>query len=631
MAKKEFKAESKRLLDLMINSIYTNREIFLRELISNASDALDKRHFYSLTNEKNRVSIENLKINIELDKDNRKIILTDTGMGMTREELESNLGTIAKSGSLDFKKQLDNNVDNVDIIGQFGVGFYSAFIVSKKVIVETKSANDDSAYAWISEGNDGYSVEEIMKDSVGTKIILELKDNTDDENFDEYLDSYTIKNLVTKYSDYVRYPIQMLVEEYKPSEKEGEEGETILELKTLNSMVPLWKKDKKDIKDEDYNEFYKSKFSDWTDPSKVIHYNIEGNVSYNGLLFIPSKTPFNFYSQDYQKGLQLYSKGVFILDNAKDLIPEYFRFVKGIVDSNDLNLNISREILQQDRQLKAISKSIEKKVKSTLELMLKNEREAYESFYDNFGLNLKFGAYQDYGTHADILKDLLLFKSSFEDKYTTFAEYVSRMKEGQDKIYFISGTNIEQIKKLPQLERVVDKGYEVLFLTDNVDEFALQMIRQYDEKEFKSVNQGDLDLDTEAEKEEIKKQIEDNKSLLDAMNTALDSKVKEVRISSRLKSHPVCLVSDEGLSIEMEKVLQQNPDGKDVKATKILEINKDHEIFKSLQSLFDKDANAVNEYAKVLYNQALLIEGLQIEDPIEYANAVCSLMIKANK
>ena len=631
MAKKQFKAESKRLLDLMINSIYTNREIFLRELISNASDALDKRHFYSLTNENNRINSDELKINIEIDKDNRKLILTDTGMGMTKEELETNLGTIAKSGSLDFKKELNEDINNVDIIGQFGVGFYSAFIVSKKVIVETKSASSENAYAWISEGNDGYSVEEIMKDSIGTKIILELKDNTEEENFDEFLESYTIKNLITKYSDYVRYPIQMLMEEYVPSDKEEEEGKTILELKTLNSMVPLWKKDKKDIKDEDYNEFYKSKFSDWTDPSKVIHYNIEGNVSYNGLLFIPSKTPFNFYNQDYKAGLQLYSKGVFILENAKDLIPEYFRFVKGIIDSNDLNLNISREILQQDRQLKAISKSIEKKVKSTLELMLKNEREAYETFFDNFGLNLKFGAYQEYGSHADTLKDLILFKSSFEDKYTTLAEYVSRMKEGQDKIYFVSGDNIDQIKRLPQLERVVDKGFEVLFLTDNVDEFTLQMIRQYDEKEFKSVTQGDLDLDTEEEKEEIKKQIEDNKSLLEAMNTSLESKVKEVRISSRLKSHPVCLVSEDGLSIEMEKVLKQNPDGKDIKATKILEINKDHDIFKSLQQAFEKDPSTVSSYTNVLYNQALLIEGLPIEDPIEYANSVCELMIKANK
>ena len=631
MAKKQFKAESKRLLDLMINSIYTNREIFLRELISNASDALDKRHFYSLTNENNRINNDDLKIKIELDKDNRRLTLIDTGMGMTKEELETNLGTIAKSGSLDFKKQLEDNTENVDIIGQFGVGFYSAFIVSKKVIVETKSAIDDKAYAWISEGNDGYTIEEIMKDTVGTRIILELKDNTEEESFDEYLESYTIKNLVTKYSDYVRYPIEMLMEEYVPSEKEGEEGQTVLELKTLNSMVPLWKKDKKDIKDEDYNEFYKSKFSDWTDPSKVIHYNIEGNISYNGLLFIPSKTPFNFYNQDYKTGLQLYSKGVFILDNAKDLIPEYFRFVKGIIDSNDLNLNISREILQQDRQLKAIAKSIEKKVKSTLETMLKNERESYETFFDNFGLNLKFGAYQDYGTHADTLKDLLLFKSSFEDKYTTLSEYVTRMKEGQDKIYFVSGDNIDQIKKLPQLERVIDKGFEVLFLTDNVDEFALQMLRQYDEKEFKSVTQGDLDLDTEEEKEEIKKQIEDNKALLDAMNTALTSKVKEVRISSRLKSHPVCLIAEDGLSIEMEKVLKQNPDGQDIKATKILEINKDHDIFKSLQSAYEKDTNAVNDYAKVLYNQALLIEGLPIEDPIEYSNAICALMIKANK
>ena len=627
MSKTQFKAESKRLLDLMIHSIYTNKEIFIREIISNASDALDKRHFVSLTDETKRLNNEDLSILIELNKELRTITITDNGIGMTKDELSSNLGTIAKSGSLEFKKELEKNEETNDIIGQFGVGFYSAFIVAKKVIVETKSVNDDTAYSWVSKGADGYTISPILKDTIGTKIIIELNDNTDDINYDEFLDPFTIKNLVTKYSDYVRYPIKLELEKYIPSEKEGEEGQTVAELQTVNSMVPLWKKAKKDITTEEYNEFYKTKFQDWQDPTKSIHYNIEGNVSYSALLYIPSHVPFNFYSNDFVSGLKLYSKGVFILDNTKDLLPDHFRFVKGLVDSNDINLNISREILQQDTQVKALSKSIEKKIKSALTDMLKNDRENYEKFFDNFGVNLKFGLYNNYGQNKDELKDLVLFKSSLNDTYTTFSEYVSRMKENQTSIYFASGESIDLIKKLPQIERVIDQGYEVLYLVDNIDEFAINMLGQYEEKQFKSINQGDLDLDTKEEKEELIKEMEDNKDLLTKLSTSLDGKVKEVVISSRLKSHPVCLVSAEGLSIEMEKVLKNNPDSKDLKATKILEINKDHEIFKTLQNLYTTNETLIDDYAYVLYNQALLIEGLTIEDPVEYANKICNLMV----
>lgn len=631
MAKKQFKAESKRLLDLMINSIYTNREIFLRELISNASDALDKRYYLSLTDDTKRIDKKNLKITIDVDSDNRTITLTDTGIGMNQSELESNLGTIAKSGSLEFKKELEDATKNIDIIGQFGVGFYSAFMVAKKIIVETKSINDEKAYAWVSSGEDGYTINEIMKDQAGTKIILKLKDNTDDENYDDYLNSYHIQQLVTKYSDYVRYPIEMAIETTQPKKDNENEMETVIEIKTLNSMIPLWKKNKKKIKPEEYNEFYKSKFMDWEDPQKVIHYNVEGNISYNALLFIPSKTPYNFYQTDYESGLQLYCKGVFIMDKAKALLPDYFRFIKGLIDSDDLNLNISREILQQDRQMQVLAKSVEKKIKSSLDDMLKNDREEYEKFFANFGLSLKYGIYQDYGMHKELLQDLLLFKSSKEEKYITLKEYVERMQDGQDLIYYACGENADSIKKLPQMERLQEKEIEVLYFTDDVDEFAISIMQTYMEKKFKSVNQGDLDLDTEEEKKEKEETTKENESLLTSMKDALSDKVKEVRISSRLKSHPVCLVSEEGISLEMEKVLAQAPMNNGVKANKILEINPDHEIFKTLQKAYDKNPDIVKNYADVLYNQALLIEGLPIEDPIEYANKVCELMIEANK
>ena len=630
MAKKQFKAESKRLLDLMIHSIYTNKEIFLRELISNASDALDKRYYLSLTDENQRVDKSELKIRIDLDKDNRTITLTDSGIGMTQEELETNLGTIAHSGSLEFKQKLEEGTSDVDIIGQFGVGFYSAFMVAQRIIVETRSAQSEQGYSWISNGEDGYTISPIMKETVGTKIILELKEESEDDKVDEYLDEYTIKNLIRKYSDYVRWPIEMEVETTKTVEGK-DEPETVKEIQTLNSMVPLWKRNKSEIKEDEYNEFYKNKFMDWENPAKVMHYSVEGTTSYNALLFIPAKTPYNFYSADYEPGLPLYCKGVFIMDKAKDLVPDYFRFVRGLVDSDDLNLNISREILQQDRQMKTLAKSIEKKIKNTLEDMLKNDREKYEEFFKNFGLSLKFGVYQDYGMHKDQLQDLLLFKSTHNDEYTTLDEYVSRMKEGQDQIYFASGESIELIKKLPQMEKLQDKGYEVLYFTDDVDEFAANIMMEYKEKKFKSINQGDLDLDDEEEKKAKEEKTQENKSMLDKMKEALGEKVKEVRLSSRLKSHPVCLVSDEGLSMEMEKVLNQMPNQNEVKAGKILEINPDHEIFATLQKIYDKHPELMDEYTDLLYTQAMLIEGYKIEDPIAYANQVCDLMIRANQ
>ena len=630
MAKKQFKAESKRFLDLMIHSIYTNKEIFLRELISNASDALDKRYYLSLTDENQRVDKSELKIRIDLDKDNRTITLTDSGIGMTQEELENNLGTIAHSGSLEFKQKLEEGTSDVDIIGQFGVGFYSAFMVAQRIIVETRSAQSEQGYSWISNGEDGYTVSPMMKETVGTKIILELKEESEDDKVDQYLDEYTIKNLIRKYSDYVRWPIEMEVETTKTIEGK-DEPETVKEIQTLNSMVPLWNRNKSEIKEDEYNDFYKNKFMDWENPAKVMHYSVEGTTSYNALLFIPAKTPYNFYSADYEPGLQLYCKGVFIMDKAKDLVPDYFRFVRGLVDSDDLNLNISREILQQDRQMKTLAKSIEKKIKNTLEDMLKNDREKYEEFFKNFGLSLKFGVYQDYGMHKDQLQDLLLFKSTHKDEYTTLDEYVSRMKEGQDQIYFASGESLEMIKKLPQMEKLQDKGYEVLYFTDDVDEFAANIMMEYKEKKFKSINQGDLDLDDEEEKKAKEEKTQENKSMLDKMKEALGETVKEVRLSSRLKSHPVCLVSDEGLSMEMEKVLNQMPNQNEVKAGKILEINPDHEIFTTLQKIYDKHPELMDEYTDLLYTQAMLIEGYKIEDPIAYANQVCDLMIRANQ
>lgn len=631
MAQKQFKAESQRLLELMINSIYTNKEIFLRELISNASDALDKRYYEGLKGEVPSVTKGELSILIEADKENRTLTITDTGIGMDETELENNLGTIARSGSLEFQKKLEEgDTDAIDIIGQFGVGFYSAFMVSKSIRVESKSAKGSNAMAWESDGKDGYVIEPCNKEEIGTKIILSLKDDSDEEDYSVYLEQYKIQSLIKKYSDYVRYPINMDVTKSIPDP--SEEGKMIetTELETLNSMVPIWKKRKAEISDEEYNEFYKAKFNDWEDPQKVIHYQVEGNVSYTALLFIPAKAPYNFYNGDFESGLQLYSKGVFIMDKQKDLLPECYRFVTGLVDSNDLSLNISREILQQDRQVQAIAKNIEKKIHGTLIDMLEHDREEYEKFFNNFGLNLKFDIYKSYGLNKEKLQDLLLYRSSFNDSYVTLKEYKERMKEDQKEIYYASGASIEEIKKSPALKRVQDKGFEILYFTDSIDEFVITMMQNFEEKPFKSVTASDLDLESEDEKEERKEKAEENKDLLSAMKESLKDDVVDVRLSGRLVEDPVCLVAEEGLSIEMEKVLSQNPDNNGMKAKKVLEINPNHEIFTTLKKVYEKDPNEMETYASVLYDQACLIEGLPIENPADYANKIVELMIKAN-
>ena len=625
--KKEFKAESKRLLDMMINSIYTHKEIFLRELISNASDAIDKLYFKSLTDDSVGMKKSDFKIHITPDKEARTLTITDNGIGMTKEELENNLGTIANSGSLKFKSENKLDEDN-QIIGQFGVGFYSAFMVAKKVTVKTKAFGSDTAYLWESEGVDGYSISECEKDSVGTEIVLELLDDTEDEKYSDYLEEYRITSLVKQYSDYIRFPITMdCTGRRKKEGGKDDEYEDFVETRTLNSMVPIWKKNKNELKDEDYNSFYKEKFFDYTDPLVHMHVKNEGLVSYDALLYIPERVPFDYYSKDYEKGLQLYSNGVLIMDKCKDLLPDYFGFVKGLVDSEDLSLNISREMLQHDRQLKSIAKSIEKTIKNELTKMLKNDREKYEKFWEGFGVQLKFGAYSDYGMHKDVLQDLLLFNSSNDNgKLVTLEEYVSRMPESQKEIYYATGTSISAIEKLPQTEKVLDKGYEILYLTENVDEFAIKVINTYKEKTFKSVTAGDLDLDTEEEKEEIKKQEDSHKSLFEKMKNSLGDAVTKVKISSRLKSHPVCLSTEGEISLEMEKVLNQNPaNGNAVKAQRVLEINANHPIFAKLTAM-ENDDDKLDKYTKLLYDQALLIEGLPIEDPVEFSNLVCELM-----
>lgn len=628
--KKQFKAESQRLLDLMINSIYTHKEIFLRELVSNASDASDKLYYKALTENLNGISREDLSIQIVINKDHRMLSIIDQGIGMNADELEEHLGTIANSGSLEFKKALEKEQDDVDIIGQFGVGFYSAFMVAHKVEVISKKFGEEQAYMWTSDTTDGYSITECDYPQHGTRINLFLKENTDDENYDQYLDEYEIQRLIKKYSDYVHYAIKMDMTTSKKKE-DSDEYEQVVENKTLNSMVPLWKRPKKEITQEEYNEFYKDKFNDFSDPLKVIHNSVEGTISYDSLLFIPSQTPMNYYSQDYEKGLQLYSRGVFIMDKAADLVPEHFRFVKGLVDSQDLSLNISREMLQHDRQLKIIADKIEKRIQTELEKMLKNERETYEEFFKNFGLQLKFGIYNSYGMLKDKLQDLLLYYSAIQKKYITLKEYVDAMKEDQKEIFFASGESNEKIDHLPTVEMLKDKGFDILYLTDNVDEFCIQMLRDYQEKPFKNINQGDLDIENEDEKKELEKVNEDNKDLLETLKDALKEQVQDVKISSRLKTHPVCLVSGEGVSFEMEKVLNQMPDGQNIKAGRILEINPHHSIFAALQSVFEKDKDKVKDYASLLFNQALLIEGFSIDDPVEFSNQICQLMIDANK
>ena len=632
MAMHEFKAESKKLLDLMINSIYTNREIFLRELISNASDACDKRYFKSLTDTSMGISKDDLKIHLTPDKDSRTLTISDNGIGMTKEELEKNLGTIAKSGSLDFKQE--NQSDNIDIIGQFGVGFYSAFMVAKKVTVISRAQGADQAWQWESSGAEGYTLTEADRDEVGTDIIMVLKDDTDEEKYSEYLDDYTLANLVKKYSDYIHYPITMYREKSRQKPKPEDAGddykpewETYTELETLNSMTPIWKRAKSEVKDEDYNEFYKNKFNDWQDPLRVITSRTEGTATYTALLFIPGQTPYDFYTKEYEKGLALYASGVMIMEKCADLLPDYFSFVKGVVDSEDLSLNISRETLQKDSQLRLMRNSLEKKIKNELRAMLNNDREKYEQFWKAFGRQIKFGIYGDYGMHKDLLGDLLLFWSAKENKLITLDEYIEKMPEDQKCIYFAAGDETARLAKLPNAQLVQSKGYDLLLCTEDVDEFCLQMMRDYKEKEFKNINSGDLGLETEEEKKAAEETAAENKDLFEQIKTALNGKVKDVKVNPTLQEHPVSLSSEGGISMEMEKVLRKMPTGENVESTKILELNPNHPVFAALKAAHEAgDADKVSSYAELLYDQAMLIAGLPIEDPVAYAQLVCGLM-----
>ena len=627
MKEKQFKAESKRLLDLMINSIYTNKEIFLRELISNASDALDKRYYNSMTQKKETVDRDKLNVKISLDKENKLLTIEDNGCGMNKEELENNLGTIAKSGSLAFKEAQEKQ-DDVEIIGQFGVGFYSCFMVSSDVTVISKSLDDEQAYKWHSKGVEGYTIEPYEKDEIGTKIILKIKDDTEDEKYSRYLEEFVIKNLVKKYSDDIRYPILMDVEHEKLKEGSKDEYEKVKETETLNSMIPLWKKKKSEIKQEEYDSFYTSKFSDFSKPQKVIHTQAEGTFSYNALLFIPSHLPYDFYTKEYEKGLQLYSNGVLIMEKCAELLPDYFGFVKGLVDSPDLSLNISREMLQHDRQLKTLAKNIEKKINAELTKMLNSDRDEYIKFFNNFGSQLKYGAYDNYGMDKDKLKDLLMFYSSTDKKLTTLKEYVSRMKEDQKDIYYACGETLDKIDMLPQVEKVKEKGYEILYLTENIDEFVVQSLMNYDEKKFTNICTNELDLDTEEEKEKLKKENEENKDMFDAMKEAIKDEVQLVRFTHRLKNHPVCLTSEGAISLEMEKVINAMPTDQNVKAQKVLEINEEHPIANKLKELYKEDKEKLKDYTKILYSQARLIEGMSVENPTEISNLICDIMAK---
>ena len=624
---KQFKAESKRLLDLMINSIYTNKEIFLRELLSNASDAIDKLYYQSLTDKSIKVNKKDLCIKIEIDKENRLLKIIDTGIGMNKEELENNLGMIAKSGSLQFKEENEKKKD-VNIIGQFGVGFYSSFMVSDDVTVISKKYNEEDAYKWESTGAEGYTITKDEKDTYGTTIILKIKSDNEEYNYSDFLDTYTIETLVKKYSDYIRYPIKMNVTRRELKKGSKDEYEDVTKEETLNSMIPLWKKDKNKITEEEYNNFYQSKFYDYENPIKVIHTSVEGMTSYKAILFLPAHAPFDYYSKEYEKGLALYSNGVLIMDKCSDLLPDYFGFVKGVVDSDDLSLNISREILQQDRQLKLIASNIEKKIKSELESMLKDERDKYEKFFKEFGMQLKLGVYNDYGMHKDELKDLLLFYSSKDEKYITLKEYVSSMKDDEENIYYACGETIYKINMLPQVEKVKDKGYNILYLTEYVDEFAIKSLMEYDGKKFVNVSEENLDLDTEEEKEEIKKINDENKEMLNSMKEIIGSDISDVRFTHRLKNHPVCLVSEGPVSIEMQKVLNAMPTDKNINAKIILEINSSHKIADKLKELYKSDKERFNEYTKILYSQSRLIEGLSIENPTEISNLICDLLSK---
>lgn len=648
MAKKEFKAESKRLLDLMVNSIYTNKEIFLRELISNASDAIDKRYFKASQEGQTGLSRNDYPIYVARDEDARTLTITDCGIGMTDTEMENNLGTIAQSGSLDFKTEnaKEDGTDALDIIGQFGVGFYSAFMVAKKIRVVSKAEGSDKAYAWESEGADGYTIEPAERDDVGTTITLFLRDDTDDDKYSDYLKEWKLRDLIKKYSDYIRYPIIMNVTKQEPLSKEEKEAaeadengkkpefKTVHEDETINSMVPIWKRNKSEVTTEEYNEFYKDKFVDWEDPQKIISTNVEGLLSYNALLFIPSRVPYNFYSKDYKRGLQLYSSGVLIMDKCEDLLPDYFGFVRGLVDSQDISLNISREMLQQDRQVKAIANRLEKKIISELKDMMAKDREGYEKFFNNFGLRLKFGIYDNFGANKDKLKDLVMFYSSTEDKLVTFQEYVDRMKEDQKYIYYATGDSIDKIKRMPQNEMLMDKGYEVLFCTEEVDEFALKVLNSYNDKPFKSTAEDDLGIEMSDEEKAIReKQSKASEGLLNSIKDALGGKVADVKLSTRLKSHPVCFSAGEGISIEMEKVLAEQSKAvgqtptEDMKAKKVLEINGDHPVFAAMRRVYEADdKDTLKDYAELLYDQAMLIEGMPIDDPVDFSNRVCRLM-----
>ena len=626
--KKQFKAESKKLLDLMIHSIYTNKEIFLRELISNASDAIDKLYYLSLTDKKLKVKKEDLKINLAFDKENRTITITDNGIGMNKAELEKNLGTIAESGSLLFKTENEHKKD-IDVIGQFGVGFYSAFMVSKEVEVISKKYDEDKFHLWKSSGTSGYSIDDIDTDGdFSTKIVLYLKDDTDEENYSEYLDQYKLQTIVKKYSNYITYPIVMNVTKSVLKEGSKDEYEDKTTEETLNSMIPIWKKNRKDVSDEDYNNFYKDSYHDYDDPSLIITSSVEGRCSYKSLMFIPSHTSYDMYTKEFKKGLSLYSNGVLIMDKCEDLLPDYFSFVKGLVDSEDISLNISREILQQNYQVELIAKSIETKIKKELETMLRDDREKYDNFFKNFGMQLKFGIYNDYGMHKDVLKDLIMFYSSTEKKLVTLSEYVSRMKDGQDKIFYACGESVDKIDLLPQVENVKDKEYEVLYLTEYVDEFAIQMLMDYEGKKFANVSSEALDLDTEDEKKELEEKNSSNKEMFEEMTSLLDNEIKEVRFTNKLKNHPVCLTSKGNVSIEMEKVMNSMPTGEKVNAEKVLEINENHPIVSKLEDLYKNNKEEFDIYTKILYQQARLIEGLPVDNPTELTNLICNVISK---
>lgn len=638
MENKQFKAESKRLLDLMINSIYTNKEIFLRELISNASDAIDKLYYRSLTDKNVKVNKDDLYIRITPNKEARTLTIEDNGCGMNKEELEENLGTIAKSGSLAFKeaakaKENAEKDDDVNIIGQFGVGFYSAFMVASKVRVESECYGAEKAYAWESEGAEGYTIDECDKSNFGTKIILTLKADTDDEKYSDFLAEYKIEELIRKYSDYIRYPIKMEVEhEHEVEQPEGEKKEPKFEKvrhdEILNSMIPIWKKNKSEVSDEDYNNFYQEKFGDYQKPLKVIRTSVEGDVSYTALLYIPSHTPYDYYTKDFKRGLQLYSNGVLIMDKCEDLLPDCYGFVRGLVDSPDLSLNISREMLQHDRQLKIIAKNLDKKIKSELLDMLHKNREDYEKFFTTFGTILKFGVYNDFGLNKDNLKDLLMFHSSTENKLVTLDEYVDRIKEGQDKIYYACGETVDKIELLPQVEAVKEKGYEILYLTENIDEFVVQVLMEHKEKKFINVCANDVDLDTDEEKEALKKENEENKDMFTLMKETIGEGVQEVRFTHRLKNHPVCLTSEGALSVEMEKVINSMPNDQKVKAQTALEINDSHPIAQKIKDLYENDKEELKKYTQVLYAQARLIEGLPVENPTQISNLICEIIAK---